>query len=239
MAEGVRVGLPNPRQGADDGLPIMGDPFELMAEILEVIGLTRMPSASSIAGRKLASESNQAQGRNIGGPNQEAPSWPESRLFDHAHGQAALIRTGQPSVARERRSTYVATPRMLETDLEDPCYVRSVRGTGYLFAFEFRPWDRLHTRSVSGDGPDAVSADRPISPRIISKFASSRLPLKYFNANRICVAVPPRLASRFAGAETSLLSKMATGGVRIQPQATWRSHSVNSLLSKSNILLTR
>jgi hypothetical protein len=52
MAEGVRVGLPNPRQGAYDGLPIMGDPFELLVEILEVIGLTRMPSTSSIAGRK-------------------------------------------------------------------------------------------------------------------------------------------------------------------------------------------
>jgi hypothetical protein len=32
--------------------------------------------------------------------------------------------------------------RMLETDLEEPRYVRSVRGTAYLFAFEFRPKTR-------------------------------------------------------------------------------------------------
>ena len=84
-----------------EGLPGLGNAFELVAKILEVIRADAQVEHFLDHRQKISQRTNRAQRWGIGGPHQAAGRRQHECVFDHAHGDAALVELrGQHRSAR-------------------------------------------------------------------------------------------------------------------------------------------
>src|SRR6266700_7179892 len=92
-AEGVWVGFHHPcrRPHRRAGLPCWRDPFEFVAEILEVLWADAQAEHFFDHGKEISQRTNREQRWGIGGPHQAARRRQDECVFDDARGDAALV----------------------------------------------------------------------------------------------------------------------------------------------------
>src|SRR5580658_702077 len=73
------------------GLPYWREAFELVTEILEVFRADAQAEHLLDHGKEISQRTNRAQRRSICGPHQAARRRQQECVFDHAHGDAALV----------------------------------------------------------------------------------------------------------------------------------------------------